>query len=341
MTGNATYRSRNTSALTVCAVDAPQVVTSAEIDERLAGTYERVGLRAGLLERLAGIRERRWWPADVSYADGAAMAGAKALAEAGVDPAEVGLMINTSVSRAHLEPSSAVGVHHALGLPTSCQNFDVTNACLGFVNGIQLASAMIDTGQVDYALLVNGEDARPVQEATMARLSGPEVTAQDVMAEFATLTLGSGAAAMVLGRADRRPEGHRVIGGVTRAGTEHHELCVGDIAMMRTNATGLLTAGLELSAALWHDAAAEFDWAAGMDRYVIHQVSQVHTAAICRKLGIDPARVPRTFPTRGNIGPASVPFTLATEVDSLEAGDRVLLMGIGSGLNASCTEIRW
>jgi 3-oxoacyl-[acyl-carrier-protein] synthase-3 len=167
------------------------------------------------------------------------------------------------------------------------------------------------------------------------------VTAQDVMAEFATLTLGSGAAAMVLGRADRHPEGHRIVGGVTRAGTEHHALCVGDIEMMRTDATGLLTAGLELSAGLWRDAEAEFDWAAGMDRYIIHQVSQVHTAAICRTLGIDPARVPRTFPTRGNIGPASVPFTLASEVDSLEAGDRVLLMGIGSGLNTSCTEIRW
>ncbi len=78
-----------------------------------------------------------------------------------------------------------------------------------------------------------------------------------------------------------------------------------------------------------------------MARYVIHQISQVHTDALCRRLGIDPALVPRTFPTRGNIGPASVPFTLALEADELEAGDRVLLMGIGSGLNACCTEIVW
>ena len=56
---------------------------------------------------------------------------------------------------------------------------------------------------------------------------------------------------------------------------------------------------------------------------------------------IDPARVPRTFPDRGNIGPASVPFTLAREVHDLVDGDRVLLMGIGSGLNASCLEIAW
>jgi 3-oxoacyl-[acyl-carrier-protein] synthase-3 len=78
-----------------------------------------------------------------------------------------------------------------------------------------------------------------------------------------------------------------------------------------------------------------------MDRYVIHQVSQVHTDALCERLGIDPTLVPRTFPSRGNIGPVSVPFTLASEVDNLVEDDRVLLMGIGSGLNASVVEIVW
>jgi acyl-CoA:acyl-CoA alkyltransferase len=300
-----------------------------------------VGLLPGMLVKLAGVRERRWWPEDVSFADGAAMAGAKALAEAGIRPEQVGVMINTSVSREHLEPSTAVAVHHQLGLPTSCLNFDLANACLGFVNGIQLAVAMIESGQIDYALIVNGEDAREIQEATIARLLGPEVTTSQVVGEFATLTLGSGAAAMVLGRSDRHPEGHRVIGGMTRASTEHHELCVGDVTMMRTDAKGLLDAGLDLSEALWADAAAEFDWASGMDRYIIHQVSQVHTDALCTRLGIDPLRVPRTFPTRGNIGPASVPFTLAGLGGELEPGDRILLMGIGSGLNASCAEICW
>jgi acyl-CoA:acyl-CoA alkyltransferase len=341
VTGNTTHRFRNTTMLTVSRVDAPCVVTSDDLDARLAETYKRVGLRPGLLERLAGIRERRWWPDGVSFVDGAATAGAKAISESGVDPAAIGLMVNTSVSRAALEPATAVAVHDAIGLPPSCQNFDVTNACLGFVNGIEIAAAMIDAGLVEYALVVNGEDARGVQEATIARLSGADVTAKDVVAQFATLTLGSGAVAMVLGRADQHPEGHRIVGAVSRAGTEHHELCVGDNDLMQTDLKGLLDAGLELSADLWADAAQEFDWDRGMDRYVIHQISQVHTDALCKRLGIDPDRVPRTFPDRGNIGPVSVPFTLAGEVDELVEGDRILLMGIGSGLNASCLEIVW
>jgi 3-oxoacyl-[acyl-carrier-protein] synthase III len=341
MTGSSVFHSRNATILAVAAVDAQVVVTSADLDARLAAAYRRVGLRPGLMERLAGIRERRWWSDGMSFVDGAALAGGKALAECGIAPAEIGLMINTSVSRAHLEPATAVSVHDAIGLPSSCQNFDITNACLGFLNGMQMAAAMIDSGQLDYALIVNGEDAKPAHQAAMARLSDATSTSKDVIAEFATLTLGSGAVAMVLGRADRHPEGHRLVGGINRASTSHHRLCIGDVEMMRTDSKNLLKYGLELSVGLWADAREHFDWTDGADRYIIHQVSQVHTGAICRALGIDRRRVPVTFPTRGNIGPASVPFTLATEADGLQRGDTVLLMGIGSGLNASCLQLRW
>jgi 3-oxoacyl-[acyl-carrier-protein] synthase-3 len=205
----------------------------------------------------------------------------------------------------------------------------------------RLAAAMIDAGLVEYALVVDGEDSRAVQERTIENLGRPGTTSRDVMAQFATLTLGSGAAAMVLGRADRHPGGHRLVGAVSRAGTEHHQLCIGDNDGMFTDLKGLLDAGLQLSEDLWAEAATDFDWARGMSRYIVHQVSQVHTEAICERLGIDPTLVPRTFPERGNIGPASVPVTLAGELGDLAAGDRVLLMGIGSGLNAACLEIAW
>ena len=340
MRGNAVYRHTNTAIISVAAVEAPEVVPSAHFDDRLAATYERLGLRPGLLETVAGIRERRWWPEDVSFTDAATLAGAKALAESGVEPGQIGLLIDTSVSRENLEPSAAVAIHHQLGLPSSCLNFDLANACLGFVNGMHLAGTMIDSGQIDYALIVDGEGSRTPQEATLARLAREETTVADVFAEFATLTLGSGAAAMVLGRADRHPDGHRLVGGVARAATEHHTLCVGSLEKMTTDTKALLDAGLNLAEEAWLEAKEEFDWQ-GMDCYVMHQVSQVHTSLLCARLGIDPDAVPLTYPTLGNMGPASVPFTLATQAAQLSPGDRVLTMGIGSGLNTSCTEIHW
>ncbi|HEV2885432.1 MAG TPA: 3-oxoacyl-ACP synthase III, partial [Jatrophihabitans sp.] len=254
MPGNSYFRSRNTSVLAVASIDAPVEVTSAQLDAELSQTYQRVGLRPGLIERLAGIRTRRWWGEGTTFADGAAMAGGKVIAESGVSVEDIGLLVNTSVSRAHLEPATAASVHDAIGLPSSCQSFDITNACLGFLNGMQLAAAMIDSGQVEYALIVNGEDARPAHQAALRRLAEPSSTSKDVIAEFATLTLGSGAVAMLLGPADRNPQFHRLIGGVTRSATAHHQLCVGDVELMRTDSKNLLKHGLELSTGLWRDA---------------------------------------------------------------------------------------
>jgi 3-oxoacyl-[acyl-carrier-protein] synthase-3 len=338
--GNATFRFTDTAVLSVSIAEAPVVVTSAQFDEALTDTYARLDVRPGLLEGLAGIVERRWWPEDVTFADAAAMAGAKALADAGIEPERVGLLIDTSVSRAHLEPSAAVDVHHQLDMPSHCLNFDLSNACLGFVNGMHLAGTMIDAGQIDYAIIVDGEGSRGLHERTIERLQRPDTTAADIFENFASLTLGSGGAAMVLGRASEHPAGHRFIGGVSRAATQHHRICVGDMTQMRTDSRALLEAGLELSSELWQEASTTFDWN-DLDCYVIHQVSSVHTKAITTALGIDPARVPMTFPHYGNIGPASIPFTLAKQVDDLRAGDRVGCLGIGSGLNSSVIEIAW
>lgn len=340
MSGNAIYRFKDTAVLSVSAADAPIVVTSAELDAQLLDTYERLGLLPGMLEALAGVVERRWWPEDVTFADAAAMAGAKALAEAGIDAKQVGLLIDTSVCRDHLEPSAAVDVHEQLGLGTACLNFDLANACLGFVNGMQLASMMIDSGQIEYALIVDGEGSRRLQESTVARLQAPDVTKTDVLENFASLTLGSGGAAMVLGRASDHPEGHRFVGGVARAATAHNKLCMGSLDGMRTDARGLLEAGVTLALDTWRDIDGVFDWS-DLDAYVIHQVSKVHTAAITTALGIDPERTPVIFPTRGNIGPASIPFTLALHSDGFESGQRIGCMGIGSGLNAAVIEIAW
>ena len=106
----------------VAKVEAPEIVTSAWIDEQLAETYDRIGVRPGLLASIAGIEERRWWPANTCFDDAAAQAGALALSQAGIDANEVDLLISSSVCKHHLEPSVACAVHYRLGLSPTCLN---------------------------------------------------------------------------------------------------------------------------------------------------------------------------------------------------------------------------
>ena len=339
MSGNFEYRFNDVAIVSIEACEAPIVVTSDQIDERLAPFYEKTGAQPGLLKNLAGIRESRQWPADVSFIDASVMAGEKAIAAAGIDRSRIGMLTNTSVCRSRLEPSSAVSAHHALNLPSSCINFDISNACLGFVNAMHMGGTLIEAGQLDYVLIIDGEGTREIQENTLERLLSDTSTMADLYENFASLTLGSGSVAMVLGRHSQNPGSHRLIHGEFRAATEHHELCVGSLEGMRTDTKALMIAGTKMSVAGWQEAY-QPHWA-DMKKYIIHQVSQSHTKAIIEALGIDPDRVPLTFPKFGNIGPAAVPFTLAREAASLDAGDQIMCLGVGSGLNFAFLEIHW
>lgn len=340
MTANAGYRLADTSILSVTRVEAPVVVDSDAIDDRLAPTYGRVGMTRGKLEALAGVRSRRWWHEGQDYTDGAVEAGRRALDEAGIDPARVGVLINASVCRPHLEPSVASRVHHELGLAPGCLVFDVTNACLGFVNAMQVAGTMVETGQAEYALIVSSEGTRQPQERTLARLERGESTRAEVREAFATLTVGSGAAGMVLGRSSAHPDGHRVLGGVSRSGSAHHELCIGSMDAMKTDSRALYVEGLQLALDTWRDAEDDFDWR-DMDAYIAHQTSTVHIRGLCEALELSRDKFPLTLREHGNTASVSVPFTLVEHLPQLKKGDRVLLMGIGSGLNTSFTELAW
>ncbi len=118
-------------------VDAPHRITSAEIQERLAETIERLHLKPDLLESIAGIRERRFWDEGFQPSDGATLAAQAVFDDTGLDPAKLGTLINTSVCRDYIEPSTACLVHGNLKLPTTCTNMDLGNACLAFFNGVR------------------------------------------------------------------------------------------------------------------------------------------------------------------------------------------------------------
>ncbi len=338
-------RFENVAIASVAHVDAPHRVSSAELEARLGPTLKRLRVPKGLLEGLTGIKARRMWAPEVQPSDAATLAAKRAIAAAGVDASRIGILISTSVCRDYVEPSTACLVHGKLGLAPTCLNLDVGNACLGFLNGMDIVGNMIERGQIELGLVVDGENSRFVVDKTIERLSSEDVDQPGFWANFATLTLGSAGTAMVLGRADLLgAAGHRYLGGVTVAATEHRDLCRGQVDHMETNSADLLTCGLDLAERTWARAHAELGWRPELlDEYVVHQVSKAHTDKLRARLGIDEAKLLATYPEYGNVGPAGIPLVLAkaAELGRLRPGARVALLGIGSGLNCSMAEVRW
>ena len=323
----------------------PHPVTSNELEDRLNGAMTRLRLPPRPIEALTGIAERRFWDRGSKLHEIATRVARRAIAAAGILPGRVGVLINTSVCKDYLEPSMASLVHGDLGLSSDCINFDVANACLGFMNGIEIAGRMIEAGQADYALLVDGESASEIVDATIERLASPETTARDFWDNFATLTLGSASVAMVLAHKRLSRTTHRVNGSVTLADTSNNRLCLGTAERMVTETTRLLKAGVALARRTWDVAVRLIPlWLeSSIDHYICHQVGQSHMLAVCQALGIDPRKCFLSYPKHGNVGPAAVPLTLALaeEAGRIREGDHVALMGIGSGLNVAMMSVTW
>lgn len=334
----------NVSILSLSYVDAPHRVTTRELEDRLAPMLRRLGIRPRFLERLTGIRARRFWDTGVWPSTAATHAAEQAIQRAGIDRSRIGILISTSVSKDYVEPSVACFVHGNLELSPQCLNFDVGNACLAFLNGIHIAATLIDRGQVEYALIVDGENSRYAVEQTIDRLLDPATDVKTFKERFATLTLGSGAAAMVLARADLAPAGHRLVGGISMAATQYNHLCVGQHDYMKTDARGLLHAGMELAKKAYPRFLQALSYGpSDLGHLILHQVSRPNTEAAIRTLDLDADAVYRLYPEYGNIGPAGIPIALAKscEEGNIAAGDRVALMGIGSGLNCAILAIDW
>jgi len=329
----------------------PNVVTSAALEERLAPALRRLGIPRGQLEALTGIRERRFWNPGQSMAEGAARAGRKALAAAGFDPAALGMLIFGGVCRDHIEPATACAVADALGVAGSAAVYDVSNACLGVLNGMVQVASAIELGHIRAGLVVACESSREIVEQTISELlADPDM--ELFKTSLATLTGGSGAVAVLLTERSVCAGGHRLLGGAWRAACEHHRLChwgpqrIAPGARQRavTHALALLEHGVPLGVQTYRDFLRELGWEErGPDKIVCHQVGATNQAAILRALEFPPERDFTTFAYLGNIGTVSLPITaaIADERGFFAPGERVGLLGISSGLNCLMLGAEW
>jgi 3-oxoacyl-[acyl-carrier-protein] synthase-3 len=334
----------------------PVVVTTQELEARLRPVYQALHLTEGQLEAITGIAERRWWEPDFPLSLGAVRASRKALAAAGVRPEEVEVLIYGAVCREQFEPATACHVAAELGVGPDAAVYDVSNACLGVLNGIVDVANRIELGQVRAGLVVSCETAREINDTMIERL----LKCRDREAfktSLATLTGGSGAAAVLVtdGSFDNRRR-RRVVGGTTKAAPQHYRLCRWGLEsiegmlsfalrqVMSTDSVAVLKYGVELGLRTWKAFLARLGWAADMvDKVICHQVGAGHRDSILKALGISREKDYSTYEYLGNIGTVSLPLTaaLAEERDFLHPGDRVGFLGIGSGLNCLMLGVEW
>jgi len=348
------FRYQNVCLEAIVSTLPDERLSSAEIEARLAPLYRRLRLPEGRLELMTGIRERRFWARGTKPSQKSVETAQKAIRQAGIDKRLIGALVHGSVSRDFVEPATACGVHHQLGLPPECLVYDVSNACLGLLNGMLQVAGMIELGQIRAGVVVGTESSRALVESTIDKLNrDTSLGRNDIKPAFASLTIGSASAAMVLVDRELSRTGNRLLGGVARTNTEFCHLCQGGYdesdgargsLLMDTDSETLMREGVGTAQSAFVEFLASLDWEPGrIDKTFCHQVGRAHQRLLFDALALDPAIDYSTFEHLGNTGSVALPTTAAMGVENghLSKGDRVALLGIGSGINVLMLGVEW
>jgi acyl-CoA:acyl-CoA alkyltransferase len=329
-----------------------EILDTATVETRLAPTFEALHLASGQIAALTGVRERRLWPKHVSMASQAAAAGSVALTRAALSPKDIGAVLYAGVCRDDLEPATACAVADALKIGGDASVHDVSNACLGLLSGVVDIANRIELKQIKAGLVVSAESSRAIIDSTITELNAAPSHDAFRLA-LATMTGGSGAAAVLLTHESLSATGHRLISGHAVAEPQHHRHCrwgpsVGLLGetpnIMRTDATSVLTHGLDLGLTTWNGFLTLSGWKkTEVDKVISHQVGSAHRKEILARLSLSTDQDFSTFEQFGNTGTVSIPLTAnhAEAAGFFREGDRVALLGIGSGLNCLMLGVQW
>lgn len=326
-------------------VEPTQFITSTEIETRLAPLYERAKLPEGRLELQTGIRRRGFWPVGTRPSTIASEAAEKILKNFSRE--KIDILIHASVCRDFLEPATAAQVHRNLKLSPETMISDLSNACLGVLSAMLMTGQMIESGAIKTALIVSGENGGPLLEETLKHLlNDPLMDRKKIKPYMASLTIGSAGVAVLLTHESLAPNAPKILGGTTLTDSESVELCQGDGSttglMMETDSEALLKAGVKLSRQNWVRTQKLLGWETP-DKIIPHQVGTAHRLAFLETLGLPIDRDFETFREFGNTGSAALPLTLmkAEEAGFFKKGDKVALLGIGSGLTSTMLGVEW
>lgn len=325
------------------------IMSSTMIEERLAPLYQKLKLPEGRLELMTGISARRVWSSGTKPSDLSTQAAQKLFLKSKIKKENIDLLIHASVCRDFLEPATASVVHANLGLNRHAMIFDLSNACLGVINAIVVAGNMIENGQIKTALIVSGENGGPLLENTINELlTNPAIDRKSIKKYIANLTIGSAATAILITHKDLSPESPRILGGAVETDSSANHLCRGDgnthSLVMETDSEELLKYGVILAKSTWQNLLTELSWTnTTPDMVLTHQVGVAHEKLTFESLELTHTKTYKTYPFLGNTGSSALPITLmmAHEEGKILKGERVALLGIGSGLSSIMLGVEW
>lgn len=292
-----------------------------------------------------GIRERRWVEGDVGATDLAEPAARQALAEAGLEPSDIDLVIFATLSPDLNFPGSSCLLQDRLGMNGNA-TLDIRNQCTGFVYGLSIADAYIRCGLANHVLVVGSE----------VHSSGLEMNdrGRDV-----TVIFGDGAGAAVVGPSD---DAHRILDHRLHADGAHAEILKVEVPASRLNprvTPEMLAEGrhfpymegrrvFKLAVELLPRVINELLDAnslslSDVDLLVPHQANLRINQMVARRLGLREDQVFNNIQKYGNTTAASIPIALheAAQAGRVKSGDLVVLAALGAGMTWGASLIRW
>ena len=301
-------------------------------------TCSGIRLPHGSIERLTGIVARRYADPGVVSSDLACEAGAAALADAGIEPEDVEVLIFASASHDVAEPATANIVQAKLGA-RSAHVLDVKNACNSFLNGLDIAQAMITTSRAERVLVTTGEVVSPFIDWKLE-------SEGELRLKLAAFTLGDAGGACVVTKAGERAElrpgrffsdgSHwtlsTILAGGSLMGTDMSRV------YFECDSVALQALAYEHIPDVIAGACEDNAWSVDEVHLVVpHQVSRRIITRICRRTGIPVERMMITLDRLGNTAAASIPVALsiAAQEGRMARGDKVLLVGGAAGFSAS------
>ncbi len=320
------------------------VVTSEAIEEKMKSRLDFV-FPKGAIEKLCGVKERRYVENGFHPSDMAHKASEMALEQAGIKPKELDVIVFGACTKDVAEPATANILQEKLNAPNASV-FDTQNACNSFINSLDVVDSLIRTGKCKTALVASGEVLSPFINWNLK-------TQKDMETGFAGLTLGDGGGAVILKGTNDPNKGIQAT----------YFESAGPMWKLATVMGGGTVAPRDETASYFHSESKKLLKFAyrtipkvierfleknntdlqEIDLIFAHQASEGIIKKVSKKLDYPYDRCQNGLKNFGNTGAASIPISLsvANTQGLLQPGQKILLIGGAAGFSTGIVSLIW